>query len=212
MDEKYRRAVDAAAIFSETDLSGSITYVNDLFCQVSGYSREELLGANHRMLSSGLHPPEFFTELWQTITQGRVWKGEICNRAKDGSLYWVDSTMVPLVDQRSGRVMRYVSIRFDVSEKRQLLHSLQWRVGHDVLTGLPNRAFLSELLQQALDFSARRIFPWRCACSTWTVSRRSMTAMATRAAICCWWKWPRGCARSSAARMWWHAWPATSSC
>lgn len=159
MDEKYRRAVDAAAIFSETDLGGSITYVNDLFCQVSGYSREELIGANHRMLSSGLHPPEFFVELWQTITQGRVWKGEICNRAKDGSLYWVDSTMVPLVDQRSGRVVRYVSIRFDVSEKRQLLHSLQWRVGHDVLTGLPNRTFLSDLLHQALEFSRQEDIP-----------------------------------------------------
>ncbi|NBF01178.1 EAL domain-containing protein [Pseudomonas sp. Fl5BN2] len=159
MDEKYRRAVDAAAIFSETDLGGSITYVNDLFCQVSGYSREELIGANHRMLSSGLHPQEFFTGLWQTITQGQVWKGEICNRAKDGSLYWVDSTMVPLVDQRSGKVVRYVSIRFDVSEKRQLLHSLQWRVGHDVLTGLPNRAFLSDLLHQALEFSRQEDIP-----------------------------------------------------
>ncbi|MCO7568448.1 EAL domain-containing protein [Pseudomonas chlororaphis] len=159
MDEKYRRAVDAAAIFSETDLGGCITYVNDLFCQVSGYSREELIGANHRMLSSGLHPPEFFSELWQTISQGRVWKGEICNRAKDGSLYWVDSTMVPLMDQRSGKVMRYVSIRFDVSEKRQLLHSLQWRVGHDVLTGLPNRAFLSDLLHQALEFSRSEDIP-----------------------------------------------------
>ncbi|KAF0863862.1 bifunctional diguanylate cyclase/phosphodiesterase [Pseudomonas sp. LD120] len=159
MDEKYRRAVDAAAIFSETDLSGSITYVNDLFCQVSGYSREELIGANHRMLSSGLHPPGFFSDLWQTITQGRVWKGEICNRAKDGSLYWVDSTMVPLMDPLTGKVMRYVSIRFDVSEKRQLLHSLQWRVGHDVLTGLPNRAFLSELLHQALDFSRQEDIP-----------------------------------------------------
>ncbi|MGC5700606.1 EAL domain-containing protein [Pseudomonas sp. NFXW11] len=159
MDEKYRRAVDAAAIFSETDLEGGITYVNDLFCEVSGYSREELIGANHRMLSSGLHPPEFFGELWRTITQGRVWKGEICNRAKDGSLYWVDSTMVPLVDQRSGKVVRYVSIRFDVSEKRQLLHSLQWRVGHDVLTGLPNRAFLSDLLHQALEFSRQERIP-----------------------------------------------------
>ncbi|MGE8415714.1 MAG: putative bifunctional diguanylate cyclase/phosphodiesterase [Pseudomonas sp.] len=159
MDEKYRRAVDAAAIFSETDLDGRITYVNDLFCQVSGYSRGELIGADHSMLSSGLHPPEFFGELWRTIIRGQVWKGEICNRAKDGSLYWVDSTMVPLVDQRSGRVVRYVSIRFDVSEKRQLLHSLQWRVGHDVLTGLPNRAFLSDQLYQALEFSRQQDIP-----------------------------------------------------
>lgn len=153
MDEKYRRAVDAAAIFSETDLSGRITYVNDLFCAVSGYSREELLGANHRILNSGLHPDDFFTTMWRTVALGKVWKGEICNRSKDGSLSWVDSTMVPVLDESTGRVHRYLSICFDISEKRQLLHSLQWRVGHDVLTGLPNRAYLSELLEQALDYS-----------------------------------------------------------
>ena len=153
MDERYRRAVDAAAIFSETDLAGRITHVNDQFCLISGYSRQELLGQDHRMLSSGLHPAEFFCTMWRTIALGHIWKGEICNRAKDGSLYWVDSTVVPLLDEVTGRVQRYVSIRFDVSEKRQLLHSLQWRVGHDVLTGLPNRAFLSDLLDQALDFS-----------------------------------------------------------
>lgn len=159
MDEKYRRAVDAAAIFSETDLAGCITYVNDQFCGISGYSRDELLGQNHRILSSGLHPFEFFRDMWQVISEGRVWRGEICNRAKDGSLYWVDSTMVPLVDETTGKVQKYVSIRFDVSEKRQLLHTLQWRVGHDVLTGLPNRAYLSELLNQSLEFSRTEHIP-----------------------------------------------------
>lgn len=159
MDEKYRRAVDAAAIFSETDLAGRITYANDLFCAVSGYSREELLGANHRILNSGLHAADFFATMWRTIALGKVWKGEICNRAKDGSLYWVDSTMVPILDEVTGRVTRYLSIRFDISEKRQVLQSLQWRVGHDVLTGLPNRAFLSELLDQALDFSRKENIP-----------------------------------------------------
>ncbi|EJL95971.1 PAS domain S-box/diguanylate cyclase (GGDEF) domain-containing protein [Pseudomonas sp. GM102] len=159
MDEKYRRAVDAAAIFSETDLNGRITYVNDQFCAVSGYSREELLGQNHRLLNSGLHSADFFAAMWRTIALGNVWKGEICNRAKDGSLYWVDSTMVPVLDDATGRVHRYLSIRFDISEKRQLLQSLQWRVGHDVLTGLPNRAFLSDLLDQALEFSRHENIP-----------------------------------------------------
>ncbi|MCP1444424.1 diguanylate cyclase (GGDEF)-like protein/PAS domain S-box-containing protein [Pseudomonas sp. GGS8] len=159
MDEKYRRAVDAAAIFSETDLDGRITYVNDQFCAVSGYSREELLGQNHRLLNSGLHSADFFAVMWRTIALGNVWKGEICNRAKDGKLYWVDSTMVPVLDDITGRVDRYLSIRFDISEKRQLLQSLQWRVGHDVLTGLPNRAFLSDLLDQALEFSRRENIP-----------------------------------------------------
>ncbi|MFU2328526.1 putative bifunctional diguanylate cyclase/phosphodiesterase [Pseudomonas sp. NFX98] len=159
MDEKYRRAVDAAAIFSETDLTGRITHVNDQFCAVSGYSREELLGQNHRLLNSGMHSAEFFAGMWRSIALGNVWKGEICNRAKDGSLYWVESTMVPILDETSGRVERYLSIRFDISEKRQLLHSLQWRVGHDVLTGLPNRAFLSDLLDQALEFSRLEDIP-----------------------------------------------------
>ncbi|WP_454876069.1 putative bifunctional diguanylate cyclase/phosphodiesterase [Pseudomonas farris] len=159
MDEKYRRAVDAAAIFSETDLDGRITYVNDQFCAVSGYSREELLGQNHRLLNSGLHSADFFAAMWRTIALGNIWKGEICNRAKDGSLYWVDSTMVPVLDDSTGRVHRYLSIRFDISEKRKLLQSLQWRVGHDVLTGLPNRAFLSDLLDQALEFSRHENIP-----------------------------------------------------
>jgi len=159
MDETYRRVVDVAAIFSETDLNGRITYVNDPFCVISGYSRDELLGQDHRLLNSGYHPPEFFVDMWRTIALGRVWKGEVCNRAKDGSLYWVDSTMVPLLDEATGRVRKYVSIRFDVSEKLRLLHTLQWRVGHDVLTGLPNRAFLSDLLNQALDFSRRQAIP-----------------------------------------------------
>lgn len=159
MDEKYRRAVDAAAIFSETDLNGRITYVNDQFCAVSGYSREELLGQDHRLLNSGLHSADFFAAMWRTIALGDIWKGEICNRAKDGRLYWVDSTMVPVLDDTTGRVERYLSIRFDISEKRQLLQSLQWRVGHDVLTGLPNRAFLSDLLDQALEFSRQENIP-----------------------------------------------------
>jgi diguanylate cyclase (GGDEF)-like protein/PAS domain S-box-containing protein len=159
MDEKYRRAVDAAAIFSETDLTGRITYVNDQFCALSGYSRDELLGQNHRVLNSGFHPAEFFLGMWRTIALGNVWKGEICNRAKDGSLFWVESTLVPVLDDVTGRIHRYLAIRFDISEKRQLLHSLQWRVGHDVLTGLPNRAFLSDLLDQALAFSRQENIP-----------------------------------------------------
>ena len=159
MDEKYRKAVDAAALFCETDLDGRITYVNDQFCSVSGYRREELLGAEHRLVNSGLHPAEFFATLWRTIALGNVWKGEICNRARDGSLYWVDCTLLPVLEPVSGRVHRYLSIAFDASEKRRLLHALQWRVWHDALTGLPNRAFLSELLNQALESSRIEAVP-----------------------------------------------------
>ncbi|VVM39511.1 hypothetical protein PS645_00197 [Pseudomonas fluorescens] len=150
MDEAYRLAVDASAIFSETDLAGNITYVNDQFCAISGYTAEELSGQNHRILNSGHHPHEFFVELWAAILRRKVWKGEICNRAKDGTLYWVESTIIGLLDPATNRVLKYVSIRFEVTEKRQLLQTLQWRAGHDVLTNLPNRFLLTERLDQAI--------------------------------------------------------------
>lgn len=141
MSQGYRAAVDAAAIFSETDMQGNITYVNEQFCAISGYSVHELLGKNHRILNSSLHPPEFFAELWKTISSGKVWKGEICNIRKDGTLYWVESTIVATYDSEAN-VKKYVSIRFDVTEKRKLMEVLQWRADHDVLTGLPNRSLL----------------------------------------------------------------------
>ena len=150
MSERYRAAVDAAAIFSETDKSGIITYVNEQFCDISGYSAQELIGQNHRILNSGYHPPEFFIDMWKKISRGQVWKGEICNRKKDGSLYWVESTIVPMYDDASQRVQKYVSIRFDVTEKRKFLETLQWQAEHDELTGLPNRFLLSKALDQAI--------------------------------------------------------------
>jgi diguanylate cyclase (GGDEF)-like protein/PAS domain S-box-containing protein len=150
MDEGYRLAVDAAAIFSETDLAGNITYVNDQFCAISGYTAQELAGKNHRILNSGCHPPEFFVELWSTILHRKIWKGEICNRAKNGTLYWVESTILALLDSTTKRVLKYVSIRFEVTEKHQLLQILQWRAGHDVLTDLPNRFLLTERLDRAI--------------------------------------------------------------
>lgn len=155
MSEGYRAAVDAAAIFSETDMEGNITYVNDHFCAISGYSAQELLGQNHRILNSAMHPPEFFTELWNTISRGNVWKGEICNIRKDGSLYWVDSTIVPTFDSVA-KVKKYVSIRFDVTEKRKLMDTLQWRADHDVLTGLPNRSLLNKRFKQAIQTASNR--------------------------------------------------------
>ncbi|MFC3607912.1 putative bifunctional diguanylate cyclase/phosphodiesterase [Stutzerimonas tarimensis] len=145
----YRAAVDAAAIFSETDIDGTITYVNDQFCQVSGYSSSELLGANHRILNSNQHPPEFFREMWRTIASGQIWKGEVCNRAKNGQLYWVDSTIVPMLDD-DGMIYRYVSIRFNITEEHNLLERLRHKVGRDELTGLPNRLVLAEHFEQII--------------------------------------------------------------
>lgn len=148
MIDTYRMAVDRAAIFSETDPSGTIIYVNDMFCKISGYNKDELMGQNHRVLNSGTHTPVFFENMWRTISSGSTWKGDICNRAKDGSLYWVHSAIMPMVDPQSGRIERYISIRFDVSEKKELLRNLEWRADHDVLTGLPNRALLAKIAKE----------------------------------------------------------------
>jgi PAS domain S-box-containing protein len=116
--ESQKFALDQHAIVSVTDTTGRILDANAKFCALTGYTLDELIGANHRIVSSGLHPPGFFAAMWQTIGAGEVWHGEICNRSKDGSLHWVDASIVPMAGA-DGRPERFVAIRTDITERKR---------------------------------------------------------------------------------------------
>ncbi|HEY8337375.1 MAG TPA: EAL domain-containing protein [Tardiphaga sp.] len=142
-------AIDQAVIVAITDLKGCISYANNNFCRISGYTRDELLGQNHRILNSGAHSTEFFRDMYRCIAGGRVWRGELCNKAKDGSLYWVDTVITPQLGA-DGRPIAYMAIRIDITARKLVEAQLSHAARHDDLTALANRAVLQERMNEAL--------------------------------------------------------------
>ncbi|NKI25601.1 PAS domain S-box protein [Arenibacter sp. 6A1] len=122
--DDYKYALDESAVVAITDANGIIIHANDNFCRNSKYNREELIGNTHNLICSGYHSKEFFKELWATISKGKIWKGEIKNKAKDGSFYWTDTTIVPFLNE-SGIPYKYVSIRSDITARKQQEEKLQ---------------------------------------------------------------------------------------
>ncbi|WP_409342892.1 EAL domain-containing protein [Paenibacillus sp. MBLB4367] len=144
-----KNALDESFLVTITDTNGAILHVNDRFCEASGYSREQLLGKDHRILNSGHHPSDFFANMWRTIEEGNMWRDEILNRTKDGSLHWLDTTIVPLKDE-SGNQQQYVAIRKDITARKTAEEQIVHLAYHDSLTGLPNRLLLYERLGEVV--------------------------------------------------------------
>ncbi|HEY1063069.1 MAG TPA: PAS domain S-box protein [Daejeonella sp.] len=137
----YKEIIDINAICSVTDSEGKIIYVNDKFCEVSKYSREELLGQDHRIVNSNYHPSSMFKELWETIKSGKVWRSDVKSRAKDGTFFWLDSTIVPIHDN-NGVITEYFSLRTPIDDRKRIeeeqkeyvknLEKMLFMVSHEV--------------------------------------------------------------------------------
>lgn len=168
----YKYALDESAIVAITNQKGLIIHANDNFCRISKYSREELIGQDHRIINSGFHPKEFIREIWTTIAKGKIWKGELKNKAKDGSTYWVDTTIVPFLD-KNGKPYQYVAIRSDITFRKEAEENLIKYskvleitnkqlidfcniVSHNLRAPLTNIAMLVDFIEQSQDEEERR--------------------------------------------------------
>ncbi len=154
----YKQAIDRFASVAVTDTNGIITYVNDRFCDVSGYKREELLGQTHRLIKSDCHSLSFYRDLWYTISNGDIWRGELCNRSKKGILYWEESSIVPFLNEK-GRPVQYLAIRFDITNRKKAELELQKgkRFIQQIAESSPNILYLYNLKVDCNVYTNRNI-------------------------------------------------------
>ncbi|MBI2331055.1 MAG: GAF domain-containing protein [Chloroflexi bacterium] len=153
----FESAVSEAAIVATTDVTGKIETVNENLIRISQYSREELIGQDHRILNSGYHPKEFIRNLWATIANGKVWRGEIRNKAKDGSYYWVDTTISPVFNDL-GKPIKYVSVRFDITPRKELELAVTKRATQvEALDAITQKIQSATKIETALQIAAREL-------------------------------------------------------
>ncbi len=153
----YREIIDINAICSVTDPEGRIIYVNDKFCEISKFSREELLGQDHRIVNSNYHPSSMFKELWETIKSGKVWRADVKSRAKDGTFFWLDSTIVPIHDN-NGVITEFFSLRTPIDDRKRIeeeqkeyvknLEKMLFMVSHEVRQPVSQILEIVQILQE----------------------------------------------------------------
>ena len=146
--------VHSPSLIIITDASGTIEYVNPKFTQVTGYTSGEAVGRRPSMLRSGRHDPDFYAQMWETIAAGKEWRGEICNRTKDGREYWAMTSISPITDP-DGTIRHYVGVAEDITKKIVQDEHIKYLALHDSLTGLPNRNLFMDRLTQAISFAER---------------------------------------------------------
>src|SRR5699024_8926727 len=141
-------ALNESSIVVFTDTAGNIEYANEKFCKLSKYTMEELIGSNQNIVNSGYHSKEFFAEMWKTIASGQIWHGQIRNKAKDGSYYWVDTTIIPFLDEKE-EPYKYAAVRHDITKLKEYEKTIEQMAYFDSITKFPNRNWLNNWIDRS---------------------------------------------------------------